>query len=138
MNGDRFCALCGLGLDPGVILCPSHRYVLHTGTLTAGEIVRAYAAGMYGEEGKKIDKPVIELSTGDAFLLVPGAFRGMSSIEWALLGAAREALARLFLKLAEVGREKGADPGSVALVFRAALAAQTRALAPREPPPDAG
>jgi hypothetical protein len=142
MSTWKRCAICGLGVDKGAVeVCPSHRYVIHVSTLTAGEIAKVHAAGTYRPRlapDRPVEVAVLELDTGDAFRLDPGAFREIGTADAAILGAAKEAVAKVFTRVEEIARMNRSTPEHACLLFRAALAAVSRGLAPKEPPPDVG
>ncbi len=65
------CVLCGKDLeDDSGFLCELHRYVAHRETMTIGEIARVHPPGTRNA----VTEPVVELTSGHAFVLRPGAF----------------------------------------------------------------
>ena len=132
------CPLCNL---PGLVfaagVCEQHACLLHVETLVVGRVKKVHAPGEYvGENGRAVTAFVLELSTGDAFVLKSGelgsGFVPLSEEELALF---ERLVGTIATTIATTVRSvpPPADPESAEtarLLVRASLVVSLRRLAP--------
>lgn len=130
------CPLCDYPMPAFKIgVCARHSRLLHLDTLVVGNVKKVYAPGEYvnAEHGRAVTAPVVELSTGDAFVVRPGdvpAFVAISERNFVLYELLLAALATTLVKALHIvgSPPNGDDAATSHLLVRAALTATLRRL----------
>jgi hypothetical protein len=110
-------------------LAERQAFLLHNETGVVGRAKRLYPANEYkGENGRLVELPVLELDTGDTFVVRPEAFTPLSDREVALVEGATKMLTSVITVCMRQSKAARIELPVAALLVLSCFRMQERAL----------